>query len=119
MARIYQDNADSLAIAEALEGASNIGFSLTDDIVLQDSLASISEYKLELADIETILEGIFEGLVVNLTDALVIAESVTEVPALGWFGADSIAISEAIQSIVTFHLELSDSQTIIESFSKA
>jgi hypothetical protein len=115
MARIYQDNVDSLSIAENLAEASTLGVS--DDIVLQDTLESKVVYKLSIADNISMAESLVGeyGFLLALTDAISITESLVEVPFLGWIGADTLAITESLVSVATFHLGSLDNIVIVEN----
>ena len=114
MARIYQDNAESLTIAENLANSSTLGVS--DDIALQDILESEVVYKLGIGDSIDMLESLTGeyGYRLAITDSISIAESIIEVPFLGWIGADSLSIAESMVSVVTFNIQPLDSITIAE-----
>lgn len=122
---------DSLGVSEALAKSlgkpalDSVDFSeglikeveknTADSIPILESLANQSS--LAVSDSQSISEAISKKPTKNQADSVSIVESVANQSTLRL--SDSLVISEALARIVTFHLSLSDSETIAENLSKS
>lgn len=114
MARIYQDNFDTLSIADAVANAQS--FSINDAVIPIGELGVVSEYKISLvdsADISDLLSNRPDKIV---EDSLSVADEVLEEEhVLGCIISDSLSVADSIEYVSEFKLSLSSTLSISES----
>jgi len=114
MARIYQDNEDSLSIAEQLANSGSL--SISDNMDFNDSLESEVTYEIDLSDDTSMADVISNKPDKVITDSVdIVAEDLVEDFVLGAILDDSLSIAESMEYVSEFKLGLSDELVITES----
>jgi len=113
MARIYQDNEDSLSIAEQLANSGSL--SISDNMDFNDSLESEVTYEIDLSDDTSMADVISNKPDKVITDSVdIVAEDLVEDFVLGAILDDSLSIAESMEYVSEFKLGLSDELVITE-----